>query len=94
MAAGIAGSRLGSGIEVSTPVNPTIHKTLSDALAFLGQVERSLYEIEAALFGHHPTPTSDDAKCHEEPPIESLAIGLRTRLEELREQLAKIQGRV
>ena len=94
MAAGISGSRLGSGIDVTVPVNPTIHRTLSDALAFLGQVERSLYEIEAALFGNYPTPSGDDAKCHEEPPIESLAIGLRTRLDALREQLTKIHGRV
>ena len=96
MATGITGSRcIGSGESTaSVPINPTIHRTLSAALAFLEQVERSVYAIEVVLFGPTTTPTLADVKCAVEPPIDVLAIGLRVRLESLQEQLFQIHGRV
>ncbi len=78
----------------STPVNPTIHNTLFDAQSILAQVENLIETIDGKLFGYAPVATCDNVKQAQEPPVESLAIGLRTRLESLRNRLDQIQGRI
>ena len=83
-------SRLGA----ETAVNPTIHNTLADAGLILSGVESLVETIEGKLFGFEPIPTSENVKCVQEPPVESLAIGFRTRIESLRSKLDHIQGRI
>ena len=74
--------------------NPTIHTSLTEAMSILAQAENLCGDIRRKLTGEYPVPDEEPANCAPVYSVESLAIGLRTRLGVLQTQLDQVLERI